>query len=863
MWDIRNLLFIDREDQPHLVLKALETSFRNRPNNNNTQILWGMNGSGKTQIALAFAYKYRYDEQTTCPYPCVLWMNVSNILPNINLQPTRENEFEKSLKNLNKELADKYPLSKDLQDNIAREADEYEKLKLWLNEYEKPDHLPEGKRWLLVIDKCPKEEFTKPYHFFRNFSRGDILFTMFENPGSYDGTILVEGMSEAEGLLLLEDTAQSYARRQQISDLVNTRNRRLQAYREFITRDVTYQAALSNAWIQSASSWQILRAIVRASEGNPLVIDTAGRYIATNDAQAYLREYNDKKGYLNAFQNELFVGGAPSLLVAAAWLFAFQKIQNITYAYQLLMLCAYLELDHIPNLIIEHMPEGTAYPFRKDWQLKSKVIEFLIGLSVIDWGSDPLGGRLKKIPRDIIHFNLFGLFDETAEPQIQQIKLRVIHAVSASLPQGKTPEWDKEMKYFLPHIRKCVEYIRENLPFDITDEELSQKIVTLDDRVKIDCVRLLYAAGLYLFEHPQQDLSGEADKLLEHTWRIRQQVDHAASDCPVMVVCSLALAKLYHERSGYYDKAKLESARDKYIHARDACGKLDPIMAAEISNSLGLVYADLWKDASANESFEKALDICRQGFVNAHGEEKLELHTLKAEILKNMAVIAIRDVGRYKQIHAQRHLAKKRSGEASELLNSALNELKGAKNELRAEQVSSIRDDYHKKIKQAFSQCLLLQITLSLCWPPSRGGYTYRNMIEQYEEALREDERAIEECKPTGQEVPAELYMRLITRLNTLAELYRRQEKAPSPGALNQYRKAVTQYDSYHQSYIAPSRELQPIGSVIWENLSRLTNGKFEKTEYKTFFEEFRERYSTPESFLSISKNTSNTRRNS
>lgn len=848
----KNQLFIDRDDrdpegQPYLKLGKLEVKFRDRQDNTNIRILWGMIGSGKTQIALEFAHKYQYNQQTDYLYPCVLWINASSTHP--------YNGFEAGLKELNKKLlsAD-HPLNKNkkLQNKINKQTDEYEKLRLWLDEYEKPEYLHEGKRWLLVIDRCDKEEFDKPHEFFEKRQRGDILFTMYQNPGNYAGKIEVKGMTGEDGMLLLEETAHAVAQRDDNPPQANVRNKRLQAYKEFIESfrpRVPYPRNASEEEIRLSTFLQI----VRISDGNPLAIDMAGGYIATNDAREYLQEY---KGFKRS-QNKSFIGGSPGLPVALAWGVIFKKLsEDQSHAHQLLIFCVYLELGIIPNRIIDHMPDSSTYPsitypFIDDKSKKDYAIYFLRDLSVIEWDEKLLHGKLRRIPR------LLKLFDSTAEDQIAQIKRCVIHAVSVSLLsvslQGNSPEQNKEMSFFLPHVRKCVEYIGELLPFDITDDNLPQRVAALDDRVKIDCVRLLYTAGLYLFEHPQSVFSGEADKLLEHAWKIREHVNDTTHDYPAKVDCSRALAKLYYERSGHCDKAKLGIARDKYRHARDDCGNLAPLMAAQTSNSLGLVYADLWEGegASANESFKKALGICEQILSNAQGEEKLKLHMFKAEILRNMAVIAIRnvDLNKQDQNRSNRHHAKKLSVEAGNLLDRAIEELEKAKDGLRGEQDEETRKAY-KEIKKAHTQCRLLDITLSLCWPPHKHGSTYGEKIEQYQVAIQQDQNAIGELNRTGQKVPADLYIQLITRLNTLAELYRRQERAPFPNALSQYKEAVNQYYNYHQRYVAPSRDLHPVGGVILKNVKQLTNWRFDNKEDETFFNEFKESYSFSDSFL-------------
>ena len=169
---LHNRATVPRED----VLTHIYKMFHNNHKRRKYGVLHGMTGTGKTTLAIHYAYKYgRHHNRPRShrnPYCVVLWLDATEGL-------------DQGYSALSK--YDGVP-SDDDQANSSSENP----LKGWLeNVVEK--ELKDEERWLLIIDGCRDEEFNRIEELFPwPSNKGDVLITMHPRPEPNDDIYALE-----------------------------------------------------------------------------------------------------------------------------------------------------------------------------------------------------------------------------------------------------------------------------------------------------------------------------------------------------------------------------------------------------------------------------------------------------------------------------------------------------------------------------------------------------------------------------------------------------------------------------------------------------------------------------------------------
>jgi tetratricopeptide (TPR) repeat protein len=778
---------IDRRQQPELMLQVLES----KRQASNVQVLWGLIGSGKTQIALEYAYRYGLPKSANRsvhnPYQCVLWLDASL-------------SVESGLKALNESLLADCPLDPDIQN----EPDQYTRLLKWLKIYEKS--LLADEQWLLIIDKCNGSDFKEYYSRFAQFTRGDVIFTMYERPDNVVSMVKIGSMTTEEGTLLLGRTA----------------FKNPQLHRSDFTDEF----------------WTGAEQLVDTLGGNPLAIDTAGAYITDEITPLdYLNSYNEHYDILfDQFQNDVFVGEMKELplSIAAAFYVTLDKIEKDDAAYQLLMLCVFLELEPIPISIVNAI-------FQKNKTSKYPSLKLLNALSVIKIDPSQKIVHLQNFVRNLVHYRM----DERrlTDAEKMESRIRAIRAVSDALPKTDA-DWDKNYAFYLPHIRKCVEYIEKRLLLDGADDVMEKQLAALETAVNLDIVHLLHSAGQYLRRHPKvQKTPAEAEHLLVQALRIRGKITaQVPSDCPDRATCLYELATFYFERSYHSDLPKLEQARGQYEEAlSEMTSRLD-VDAVTLRKHLGQVYYDLGMCDKAIKQYGDALKII-DGLEppptdnDDNWPTRVDWLFQRTEILYNRAEVLMKEGAVKHKNSLERAAAKDVFEQSKSECAAAINALNTAGVILQEEAVkekasmdsqkiskktSKLRqiEELQEELKRLRIRCKIDQDTLNMISRPVRiPKGMYREMKNNCDAAIKQA-RADEQR--SGQDIPEEIYLQLITRHNNLGEVYRRWGRSHYQEARASYEEALGYYLMYYESYLKSRGEHHPIKEVIRDNLRTL-----------------------------------------
>lgn len=523
----RNRFFVD---QHRCTLRQIQDNWESEKVQQ--QILWGFAGIGKTQIALEFAYEYSYEySKKTKFYWYVVWLDASNSL---------DDALEK--------------FKKQVGHSIASNTEDY--FENWIIDQEKK--LQKDEKWLLIIDNCSSiKDFKKARSMLQRVSsrHRHVLFTMQMSPGTLPDAkaIEVRGMTKDDGTQLLVG----------------------------ITKDAP---SLSKKGIYQ-NYWKGAEKVIDKLGGNPLAIHMAGAYMHTNrtDPDEYLKRYTKQFEAIitRPLDNPHYVGKT----IATTFRLSFAEIEKLPKdgAEQALLLCAFLATAPIPKDIVRFMPQkDSALPwFSDDWEM-DRALKRLFDLSFIEHDDDKKVLMLHAmVMRDTIRAGLYpSIKRKMNNNSIIKQKEYAVRAVSIAFSKAVI-----NRKEYLPHIKECVTYIKENA------------------LASLEALQLLYTAGLYLKEHPdykkQYDLT--AEDLLKNALEMRHRLwkktpqDTEVSDLQTDLT---SLTEFYRET----------------LHSAPAILESVPLLLNKVSilNNLGNVHIRATEYKEAEEKYNEAMQTLEE-----------------------------------------------------------------------------------------------------------------------------------------------------------------------------------------------------------------------------------------------------------
>ncbi len=392
----RNAFFTGRKEilkQLHDKLTKINDLTQLQP-----QILSGLGGIGKTQLALEFAFGHQQE------YPFILWLRaetrsslISDIAAIPNLFPSQESEVET---------------------DERQESTVISSFRAWLARHD---------YWLLILDNVDDLQIVQ--ELLPTKGKGHVLVTTrIQAVGNAGSRIEIEKMKQEEGILFLLRRA----------------------------RKIGLDVSLDQI---SEKDREDALAIVESLEGLPLALDQAGAFI--EETQSSLTEYREllanakekillRRGTTSSDHPES---------VASTFSLSFQKVeQENSGAADLLRLFAFLSPDAIPEELIK---EGalklnfSLHDIATDLVALNEAITTLLKYSLIRRNPNTQTITIHRLVQIVIR----SMMDE--DTQLQWTK-QAIYAVNQAFPEeADTLEKRERRKYLFPQVQACFTHIEQ------------------------------------------------------------------------------------------------------------------------------------------------------------------------------------------------------------------------------------------------------------------------------------------------------------------------------------------------------------------------------------------------------------------
>ena len=562
-WNVpyhRNSFFIGRNE----ILNQLrdKLTITNGLTQQQPQILSGLGGIGKTQIALEFAYRYQHK------YPFILWLRaetrsslITDIVAIPNLFSSQEAE----------EWTD------DIQERRVILS-----FRAWLASKD---------GWLLILDNV--DDLQVVHELLPTKGKGHVLLTTrIQAVGNVGNKIEVEKMDQEDGILFLLRRA----------------------------RKVGLDDSLAQI---SEKDREESQEIAEALENLPLALDQAGAFI--EETQITLLEYrkllSTSKEKILLWRGATLSDHPES--VASTFSLSFQKVeQENSEAADLLRLFAFLSPDAIPEELIKERPHKLSLRFQdvvNDPFTLNEAIRTLLKYSLIRRNSNAQTLTIHRLVQLIIA----GTMDE--DTKIQWVKLAV-YSINQAFPNGMNTEEKREHKKRLfPQVQTCFSLIEQrNLSFPEA-AELLRKSVTYLLYQQSSAEALFYSKRLLMIheqlsgpQHPdiafalnaiarsysRLEQNELAESYYQRAIAMRQKILGPEN---LMTLNSMSnLAFLYYKQ-GNYQKAE-QITKEVLAHREQILGQ-DKIVTSLSLNNLGLIYTEQGKFEEAEVLYNRALSI--------------------------------------------------------------------------------------------------------------------------------------------------------------------------------------------------------------------------------------------------------------
>ncbi|KAI1334196.1 P-loop containing nucleoside triphosphate hydrolase protein [Xylariaceae sp. FL0016] len=289
--------FVSREEELAKIRRALNSDGSRR-----IVTLHGLGGIGKTQIAVAYAKRYRNE------YSAIFWLNIKD-----------EASIQQSFTKVARQILQQHPNASrlstlDLQQNHEEVV---EAVKAWLS-------LPGNTRWLLVYDN-----YDNP----RLAGRTDDTAIDVEHflPTAYQGSMIITTRSS------------------QVSLGETIRIRKLETIEDGL------QILLTTSGRDSLHDDDDARRLVKKLDGLPLALATAGAYLkrVSNSCTDYLRLYEQSWARLHTSTPRL--GSYQDRTLCSTWQISYEQVQKQNrLAAHLLRWWAYFDNEDIWFELVQH-----------------------------------------------------------------------------------------------------------------------------------------------------------------------------------------------------------------------------------------------------------------------------------------------------------------------------------------------------------------------------------------------------------------------------------------------------------------------------------------------------------------------------
>ncbi|HYT43948.1 MAG TPA: tetratricopeptide repeat protein [Methylomirabilota bacterium] len=526
------------------------------------QILSGLGGIGKTQIALEFAFRYQHE------YPFILWLRtetrsllISDIGAIPNLFPSQESEAE----------------TDELQERTVISS-----FRLWLASH---------KDWLLILDNV--DDLQIVHELLPTKGKGHVLVTTrIHAVGNAGNRIEIENMNQEEGILFLLRRA----------------------------KKIEINASLDQI---SEKEREDAQAIVEALEGLPLALDQAGAFI--EETQSSLSEYCDllatakekillRRGTTSSDHPES---------VASTFSLSFQKVeQGNAGAADLLRLFAFLSPDAIPEELIKEGAQKlnfSLHDMATDLVVFNEAITTLLKYSLIRRNPNTQTITIHRL----VQVTIKNIMDE--DTQLEWTK-QAIYAVDQAFPKEiDSLEKRERRKSLLPQVQHCFTLIEQsnlNFPEAVSLLNKAKSFLLNQERYAESLsfsVRLLkmqeqllgaespevaYVLNSMAISYRGLNQYELAVSYYQRAIAIRQKI--LGQNDPETLRSLSNLGFLYYKQ-GNYEKA--EQITKEVLALREQTIGANELSTATSLNILGLVYTAQGKFEEAEALYNRALAI--------------------------------------------------------------------------------------------------------------------------------------------------------------------------------------------------------------------------------------------------------------
>ena len=548
-----------------------------------TQVLKGLGGIGKTQIAVEYAYRSREKET----YTHILWINaasaetmIASFIAVAELIPALSAQHEKD--------------QSKLVAAVIR----------WLEESQHP--------WLLIVDNA--DELIIVPEYLPHRGNGSILLTTRSDHADSLATVTIEieDMSLMEGTSLLLQTAGAG---------------RFQSAVEVLEKEEKSSPTVDEL-IDQASNLVIILGHF------PLALDQAGAYIASTKCSLtdYQQMYQKHRKELLEQRGQGLQAAEYPNAVATTWSLSFQKVEEANpAAAELLRLCSFLAPDRIPEELIR---EGAAHwsPLLQqaatDLYAFNQIIKELLRFSLVK--------RLTETNILSIHRMVQAVQVDDLTWDIQQEwARRVVYAVNAVFPRNvQDPGTWPQCFLYLSQTQACHVLIER---YDITIIEaalvLNRIGLYLDTQALYTIAEPLYKHALSLKElllGPMDPSTGSSLNNLAELYASMSRYHEAEStfqraleidlhnygyEHPTTAITLNNLAHLY-ETQGKYKEA--EVLYQNALDIKEQQRQPDYASIANTINNLAGLYLEQGKYSDAESLFQRSLVIYEQKWGPRH-----------------------------------------------------------------------------------------------------------------------------------------------------------------------------------------------------------------------------------------------------
>lgn len=456
-----NPFFTDREDELTKLYELLTAGQEGRVQ---SRVLNGLDGIGKSQLALAYAYTYKHN------YEAVFWVDASD-----------HSVLVSGLAHLADVL--------NLRLSKAQKQDEQnviEAVRQWLEEHA---------NWLFILDHI--EDPQSAQDLIPALGSGHVLFTAETLvTGTVASTFTLDELKPEDGALLL-----------------------LRRAKKIEAQDVLERATDCNR-VGALELSQML--------GNlPLMIDQAGAYIeeAGIDVPTYLEYYSDNALKHELLHRRDDMASDHPDAVVETWNHAFEAVQKVNpAAYNLLCFCAFLHHEAIPEEII-NIGAVKLFPIFKTFANPIQMNDAMAALrryALLYQHETTRTFSMNRMVQEVLRDKMNkGEQRQWVERVIKSV-YRAIHYTTKSAPSSL----EQLYRLYFPHVCVCASYIKDwNIALKEAAQLLSHMGSHLHDYVQQehieDHAHIVDALESYALLLEKMNQLTEATKLMTYADTLR------------------------------------------------------------------------------------------------------------------------------------------------------------------------------------------------------------------------------------------------------------------------------------------------------------------------------------------------------